>query len=695
MLHLLAPAGSSEAVIAAVQNGADMIYMEYGAVAGERSMSREDLSQSIRYCRVRGCGAAVTMDELLTDEQLPEAVKRAVYAAEQGAEVILVRDLGLIQALRRVLPEVALWGSVRMGIHNLDGALTAAALGLRRITLAPELELEQIQTIAAGVPVETAVCVHGPVCFSYSGQCYMSAMGDQGLSDSTLRCAEPCRERLTLGGRMDEYPLSMADRCLIGHLEELEQAGVDWAVIGGRGRRPEYSGFVTGLYVRALREQVLPTQEEQDRLAQALSPNGLSAGPLDPSGTAALLSPPVKPDRSAERLLSDVRKSYMSGELRRVPVSLYVVMRKGKNALFAAEDDQGHRAVFEGYEPIDLGRQGLSGSRVREVMYRSGGTPYSCSDVNCSIDPDLDYSDEALDDARKNLLSKITEARRQPKAVTVGDMPPAPEAAPVPERTNFIIQVTKEEQLTEALAKAEPDYLYVPAELLAAGAAGTAYFRDRGARIVAVLPRIVTDGEMPTLHELLAALRSVGVEEVLAGSLGLVPAALQAGMAPRGDFGLNVTNARAFARLTHAGFRSLTASFELSARQIWGLAAYGNAEMIVYGRAPVMVTERCLIRSSAGRCACSTPTSMGDPYGSVYPVEKEFGCRNVVYDGKKIFLADRPDIYGERGLWGVRLLFTTESARECVSVAERYRDRNRYQPINISRGAYPKGALWT
>ncbi|MCD7845063.1 MAG: U32 family peptidase, partial [Oscillospiraceae bacterium] len=214
MLHLLAPAGSSEAVIAAVQNGADMVYMEYGATAGEGGMSREELSQSIRYCRVRGCGAAVTMDQLLTEQELPEAVKRAVYAAEQGAEAILVRDLGLIYALRHVLPEVELWGSVRMGVHSLDGAMTAAALGLRRITLAPELDLEQIHTISSKLSIETAVCVHGPVCFSYSGQCYMSAMNGQGRSDSRLRCGEPCRERLSLGGRMDEYPLSTADRCL-------------------------------------------------------------------------------------------------------------------------------------------------------------------------------------------------------------------------------------------------------------------------------------------------------------------------------------------------------------------------------------------------------------------------------------------------------------------------------------------------
>ncbi len=641
-MQLLSPAASSEAVIAAVQNGADMVYIEYGAIVRDGCMGRDELAQSIRYCRVRGCGVAVTMDELLTEQQLEPAMERAVYAAQLGASAILVRDLGLIHALRQLLPDVALWGSVRLGIHSLDGAKTAAALGLSRITLAPELTAEQIAAITAGVSIETAVCVHGSVCFSYSGLCYMSAMNEQGQSDSTLRCSLPCRQRLSLGGRMDDYPLSMPDRCLISHLDTLEEAGVACAVIGSRDSRPEHIGYITGLYAKAIRERVLPTAEELDWLAQATNPHGLSAGAMDDA--ANLIAPPTQPDRAAERFLADVRKGYMQKELRRVPVTMYVVMQRGRKALFAAEDDQGHRAVYEGYAPIDLGRQGLSPARVREIFYRSGGTPYSCDQVQCAIDQNLDYAPEAMETARKNLLSQITEARREPPAVRLGNKPAAPLGITPPAEPKVIIQITAAEQLTEALADTEPDYLYAPAELLAADSEGLAFFRERGTKIVAVLPPIVTDEEMPTLRELLATLRGKGYDEVLTGNMGTVPAILHAGMRLRGDYALNMTNAAAMERLKWVGFQSVTASFELAARHVWELATHGHTEMIVYGRVPVMITERCLIRTSAGRCACSTPTSMSDPFGSVYPVEQEFGCRNVVFDGRKIFLADREDV---------------------------------------------------
>ena len=211
--------------------------------------------------------------------------------------------------------------------------------------------------------------------------------------------------------------------------------------------------------------------------------------------------------------------------------------------------------------------------------------------------------------------------------------------------------------------------------------------------IAAVLPRVVTDDEMPVLRELLATLRSIGVREVLAGNLGHIPAAVEAGMTVRGDFGLNLANARAVRRMADVGLASVTASFQLTARQIRRLAAAADTEMIVYGRMPVMITEQCLIRRSSGRCSCSTPTSMSDAFGSVYPVEKDFGCRNVVYDRRKIFLADRPDVYENVGLWGIRLLFTTESARECADVAQRYRGKNSYLPTNVGRGLYGKGAL--
>ena len=696
MLQLLSPAGSTEAVIAAVQNGADMIHIGFGASETGRNgngFSSSELAQCLRYCRVRGCRTAVAVGELVTDEGLALAVERAVFAARQGADAIMVQDLGLVSALRRVLPDTPLWGGVRLGIHDLDGAMAAAAMGISRVMLVPELTLDQIRHIAEKAPVETGVCVHGPMCFAHMGQCYMSALSDSAQSDSILRCSEPCRGRFSLGGRMDDCPMSIADTYLIEHLSELEAAGVTCAVIGGRSRRPEYVAYVTSLYSRAIRDGALPTEEEQARLLELFAPYGLTDGYFT-GETGAFMTGQERPSaRAAERALAEIRKTYMDGEYRRVPVTFYVVLARGRTAMFAAEDSRGHRAVYEGFAPVDLGRRGITEARIQDVMYRTGGTPYNCAGVRCSIDPDLDYPDEAIEQARRALLSQITDQNRDPSPVRVADMPAEPLREELPETPQFIVEVSRADQLTPELAAAGPDRLYVPAELLAAGVDGLDAFREKGAVIAAVLPRIVTDDEMPVLRELLATLRSIGIRDVLAGNLGHIPAAVEAGMTVRGDFGLNLTNVRAVRRMADVGLASVTASFQLAARQIRRLAAAADTEMIVYGRMPVMITEQCLIRRSSGRCSCSTPTSMSDAFGSVYPVERDFCCRNVVYDRRKIFLADRPDVYENVGLWGIRLLFTTESARECVDVALRYRGKNNYLPTNVSRGLYAKGAL--
>lgn len=696
MLQLLSPAGSSEAVIAAVQSGADMIYMGYGAGGAGRNeadFSRDDLTQCLRYCRVRGCRAVVTLGELMTDDSIENAVERAVFAARQGADALLLQDIGLASVLRQVLPDMPLWGGMRMDIHSLDGALAAAAMGISRIMLAPELSFEQIAVIADKTPADIAVCVHGPLCFSHAGQCFISAMGDGQKSDSVLRCAEPCRRRMSLGGRMDDYPMSMADVCLIDHLEELEQAGVSCAVIGGRGRTPEYIAYVTGLYARAIRDRAVPTREERERLSELFAPYGLTDGYFTGFTGPQMIGAPKKPEPGAERALAEIRRGYMNGERRRVPVTFYAVLQQGAPARFAAEDTRGHRAVYEGYAPADLGRLGITAAHVESVLYRTGGTPYNCTDIKCAIDPHLDYADEELEAARRALLGQITDQCRDPEPILVCPGPEPPAGRSRTEPPELIIQIARPEQLTRELAETRPDRVYVPAEALAAGEPILDLFRQNGAVITAVLPQIVTDEEKPVLLELLATLKGMGVTEALVGNLGLIPAVVAAGMVPRGDFGLNLTNSRAVERLTHTGLASVTASFQLSARQIKKLAAVTDTEMIVYGRVPVMITEHCLIRNSSGRCSCTTPTSMSDAFGNVFPVEKGFGCRNVVYDGKKIFLADKPEIYQNAGLWAARLMFTTESARECADVAKRYRGLNSYQPNNTGRGLYAKGAL--
>ena len=163
------------------------------------------------------------------------------------------------------------------------------------------------------------------------------------------------------------------------------------------------------------------------------------------------------------------------------------------------------------------------------------------------------------------------------------------------------------------------------------------------------------------------------------------------GMRLRGDFGLNVFNSHTVEMLRLAGMQSVTASFELRLAQIRDLAKTVDTEMIVYGRLPCMITEQCAIKNSAGRCNCHIPNQLIDRRGSAFPVVRAFGCRNVIYNAYKLYLADKQDDYCTAGLWAVRLMFTTENPAECVAVAKSYLGQSDYKPNGLTRGLYYRG----
>ena len=195
MLELLSPAGSPEGIIAAVQNGADAVYLglgDFNARRGAKNFTNEEFEKAVSYCRIRGCKVYVTLNTLVSDREIPEALEAARLANRCGVDGIIIQDLGLVSVLRQALPDLPLPGSTQMSVHNLAGAQAAAEMGLTRVVLARELSLEQIKYISQNSPIETEIFVHGALCFCYSGQCYMSALigrrsGNRGM------CAQPCR----------------------------------------------------------------------------------------------------------------------------------------------------------------------------------------------------------------------------------------------------------------------------------------------------------------------------------------------------------------------------------------------------------------------------------------------------------------------------------------------------------------------
>lgn len=692
MIELLSPAGSPEGVIAAVQNGADAVYMGMGAFnarRGAKNFTDEEFVKAVRYCHVRGCKVYVTLNTLVNDREMRDAVAAAKLASDAGADALIVQDLGMSYAIRCALPDIPLHASTQMSLHNLAGVEAAAEMGITRAVLARELSFEQIRFITKNASIETEVFVHGALCFCHSGQCYMSALigrrsGNRGL------CAQPCRLQYSLGGRMDDHPLSLKDNCLVDQIRRLEEAGVASLKIEGRMKRPEYTGIVTGVYAKAIREQRNPDKEEMELLEKTFSRQGFTQGyfigdKLDMFGVRS------EPDKDADKIFAAARKQYAEGEMRRVPVHFYTVLEKGEHIKAIAFDDDGHRAIATGPVPERAKRQGLTEQYLTEQMFKTGGTPYNCIENKAKAEPGLYLPASEINELRRKLIAQLSAEREKAPERRTLRIPTPPVNVPAISDPARIYQVRTAEQLTPELAALKPDYIYFPAMELAENFDPLRPFIDNGARPVAVMPRVITDDQSREVYAALEKLFDYGVNEALTGNLGHVFIARQAGMKVRGDFGLNAFNSYTLRVLQDAGFISATASFELRLAQIKAMAKPIDTELIIYGRLPLMVSDQCIIRQSAGRCNCQTPGQLSDRMGSVFPVVKEFGCRNVIYNAHKLYLADKRDDLYALGLWGLRMLFTTESPRECVEVAKGYLGLTDYKPNVLTRGLYYRG----
>ena len=692
MIELLSPAGSPEAVIAAVQNGADAIYMGLGnfnARRGAKNFTDEEFERSMRYCRIRGCKVYVTLNTLVNDREIAQAVESARLASQLGADGIIIQDLGLAYAIRQALSDIPLHASTQMSIHNLAGVEAAAEMGMTRAVLARELSLEQIKFITQHASIETEVFVHGALCFCQSGQCYMSALigrrsGNRGM------CAQPCRMQYSLGGRMDDYPMSLKDNCLVDRLRELEDAGVACLKIEGRMKRPEYTAIVTKIYSKALKEHRQPSDEEMETLEKAFSRQGFTQGYFN-GDKKDMFGRREEPDKDTEKLFTLARKGYSEGELRRVPVHFYTVAEKGMPVKAIAFDDDGNRAAAMGGVPEKARGQGLTATYITEQMFKTGGTPYNCVENRAQADPGLYLPASEINDLRRRLVSELSEQRAKPPIRRVGKLPEKPKGKLPTGDPAMIFQVLTEEQLSPELAALKPKYLYVPLTLMAEKLDLLRPFAEQGTIPVAVLPRVIADNEAAAVYDMLSRMFDQGVNEALVGNLGHAMLAKKAGMKLRGDFGLNTFNSLSMEVIRQAGFISATASFELRLSQIRDMIKPLDTELIIYGRIPLMVSDQCIIRHSAGRCNCQTPGQMADRMGSVFPVVKEFGCRNVIYNAHKLYLADKAEDVYAAGAWGLRMMFTTEGMRECVEVAKGYMGLSDYKPNVLTRGLYYRG----
>ncbi len=289
-VELLAPAGSIESLYAAINNGADAVYLggsKFSARAYASNFDNETMKKAVDYCHSYGVKIYVTMNTLLKEKELNEAIKYVGYLYEIGVDALIVQDLGLVNLIQEKYSDFEIHASTQVTIHNGEGAIYFKEKGFTRIVLSRELSLEEIKHISKDLNIETEMFIHGALCVCYSGQCLMSSMIG-GRSGNRGRCAQPCRMEYTLKsnnmGEKKAYLLSPKDMCTIENIKDIIDSGAYSLKVEGRMKRPEYVAGVVENYRKAIDKEYynkkFNVQEGKKVLLQLFNREGFSTAYL-------------------------------------------------------------------------------------------------------------------------------------------------------------------------------------------------------------------------------------------------------------------------------------------------------------------------------------------------------------------------------------------------------------------------------
>lgn len=661
--EILAPAGGEAQLRAAVLCGADAVYLGlrgFNARAGAENFDENTLPQTVGWCHARGVRVYVTLNTLVTDRELPQWLHSLDAVAAAGVDGVLVQDLGLAKIIRQRYPTLPLHASTQMTIHNLAGARLLEEMGFAQVVLARELSKEEIAAICAGTSMRCEVFVHGALCMSVSGQCYLSSvLGER--SGNRGRCAQPCRLDFKSHGR--GYALSLKDLTLTDRLRELEALGVASFKIEGRLKRPEYVAAA----VTVCRQSLAGEVPDLETLQSVFSRSGFTDGYYTARRDLTMFGTRTREDAAASAEVLGKLSALTRNEVGRLPVDMVLTMAPGEPATLAVTDGT-HRVEVAGEVPQTALTRPTDEELARRALEKCGGTPFYLQNLTCHIGEGLMLPLSALNRLRAAALTALAEARS-----VVVPYPQAPAAAGEPAgrarptgAPRLGCRLAAAAQMTPAIRRGG-GRLSLPLHELAE----RPELLETGAeRWVAELPAFCAPQQEEAVMRALRKLKEQGLTAALCGNLGSLLMAREAGLRIIGDYGLNIINSPAAQQAVALGCDEITLSFECernAARNIHSPIPIG---VIAYGRLPLMLLRNCPGKTAAGCGDCRGINHITDRRGEDFPLQ----CQNRQYthllNPRPLFLSDRLPEWDFCDFLTLR--FTTETPAECDEVLKMY-----------------------
>ena len=684
-IEILAPVGSEEMLRAAVFSGADAVYLGFSgfnARTGAGNFDADSLQEAVRFCHARGVAVHVALNTTVYGTELP-ALEQAIRAvAASGADAVICQDLAVATLIGKIAPQLPRHGSTQMSVHTLQGALELKELGFTRVVLARELSLPEVEHITKHCGIETECFIHGALCMSVSGQCYMSAFLG-GRSGNRGSCAGPCRLPFEANALPEGKPgrlhhLSLKDNSAIDKLDKLQALGVASAKIEGRLRTPEYvaaavSACLAGREGRAY---------DRDLLKNAFSRSGFTSGYLDGKIDGTMFG--VRSEADAEltkKTLPMLRELYRR-ERSRVPVQMKLEIEEGGEKLTVTDAD-GNKAFAYGDAEPQPARTDPTESLNRSLT-KTGGTPFTAEKITVEMDGGPWFiPGSAVNELRREALDALLKKREvlRPWPTTEEHVAALPQRTMPPRRT-LRARFERWEQVPER-ALDGVEYLILPI------AQADRVPREWRAKTLLELPRVMFGALEQDTARRIAATQDAGFAGYEVSNIAHLR--LCRGLPMTGGFGLNITNNVAAQFYAEQGLSSLLILPEVKDSDIASIAPTRNGKpvptgVMIYGHMPLMLTRACPLQNIHDCAHCDKTGVLTDRKAKKFPVRCGLGVRTI-YNPVPIYMGDKPGALAVD--YGVAY-FTLESREEAAQILDSIRTHAPFEG-DFTRGLYFKG----
>ncbi|MDO4863376.1 MAG: DUF3656 domain-containing protein [Ruminococcus sp.] len=671
--EILAPAGSPEALRAALRAGADAVYVggkRFSARSSAANFSDEELAEALRLCHSYGARLYLAVNTIISDDEAESFGEYIRSTSALGVDGYIVQDQGAAQIMRSIVPDAVIHASTQMSVHTAAAARLLRGLGYARVVPARELDRSTLGRICRE-DVEVEVFVHGALCMSVSGQCYMSAMiGSRSANRGC--CGQACRLPFSASGSRDAAALSLKDLSLLTRADELREIGVDSLKIEGRMKRPEY----VAASVSELKKALGGDAPDMQLLRGIFSRSGFTDGYFT-GKRQDMFGVREKDDVTAARtLIPQIHELYRSP--RQVhTVDMHAVIRAGKPVSVTAVCGDISAAVT-GEEPAAAMSRPTDISAVEKQLSKLGDTVFTLGQLTADIGDGLFVPAGKLNELRRQLADRLTEAvidRNTPRYHATGTLPELPMIKRKP-REGALPLRTLCRTPEQAVAAAElSEFVIVPEAII-----GEELLRDiPPEKLIISPPRFISDEDR--LSARLAELKKLGADRLFCHTPDSIALGRELGMRLHGSFTLNVYNSYSAEYLRSLGLEDCVVSIEATAEQFAKMRTVLALGAVVYGRLPLMLTRNCPIKNEVGCARCTG--HLTDRTGRRLPVacSKEYV---EVLNSDLLFMGDRLAEL-PRADFGLVLLYDEDARQTAAALSGAKPDGN------ITRGLYYRG----